>query len=265
MYGDKGFFVRSHAKKQIVRLSKAARFFYKIVANCFKKTIRGPLLYAIIGGRFLAYPKMAKTGPFLRGPGAYGKGRKRMAQSLILASASPRRQELMACTGLPFQVITADAEEIQAGDPEALVMENARRKAKAVWEKHPDSVVLGADTVVYQDGAVLGKPRDQEDARAMLRRLSGAWHTVYTGVCVIVPGGKMDVRCDASRVHFVPLSDADIQRYIGSGEPMDKAGAYAVQGRAGMYVSRIEGSSSNVIGLPMHLVRDMLREAGFSI
>ena len=98
----------------------------------------------------------------------------------------------------------------------------------------------------------------------MLRGLSGAWHTVYTGVCVITPGGHADTRCDASRVQFVPLTDADIQRYIASGEPMDKAGAYAMQGRAGMYVSRIECSSSNVIGLPMHLVRDMLRGAGFS-
>ncbi len=169
----------------------------------------------------------------------------------------------MAYTGIPFQVITADAEEIKAGEPEALVMENARRKALAVWRQHPDSVVLGADTVVYQNGAVLGKPRDQADAQAMLRRLSGAWHTVYTGVCVMGPESDADVRCDASRVQFVPLEDGDIQRYIASGEPMDKAGAYAVQGRAGMFVSRIEGSYSNVIGLPMHLVRDMLRKAGF--
>ena len=171
----------------------------------------------------------------------------------------------MAYTGIPFQVVTADAEEIKTGDPEALVMENACRKARAVWRQHPDSVVLGADTIVYQDGRVLGKPKDQEDARAMLRRLSGAWHTVYTGVCVIQPNGQADTRCDASRVHFVPLTDADIARYIAGGEPMDKAGAYAVQGRAGMYVSRIEGSYSNVIGLPMHLVRDMLRDTGFSI
>ena len=186
-----------------------------------------------------------------------------MAHSLILASASPRRRELMACTGIPFQVITADAEEMKTGDPETLVMENARRKAQAVWRQHPDSVVLGADTIVYQDGAVLGKPKDREDAKTMLRRLSGAWHTVYTGVCVMTPDGKADVRCNASRVQFVSLTDADIDRYIASGEPMGKAGAYAVQGRAGMYVSRIEGSSSNVIGLPMHLARDMLRTAGF--
>ena len=194
---------------------------------------------------------------------AYRKRMNSMAQSLILASASPRRRELMAYTGIPFQVITADAEEMKTGEPEALVMENARRKAQAVWRQHPDSVVLGADTIVYQDRAVLGKPKDQEDARAMLRRLSGAWHTVYTGVCVITPDGKTDTRCDASQVQFVPLTETDIARYIASGEPMDKAGAYAVQGRAGMYVSRIEGSSSNVIGLPMHLVRDMLRKAGF--
>lgn len=185
-----------------------------------------------------------------------------MAYSLILASASPRRRELMACTGVPYQVITADAEELKTGEPETLVMENARRKAQAVWRQHPDSAVLGADTVVYQHGKVLGKPKDQADAKAMLRSLSGAWHTVYTGVCVITPDGKADVRFDASRVQFVPLTDADIDWYIATGEPMDKAGAYAVQGRAGMYVSRIEGSYSNVIGLPMHLVRDMLKKAG---
>ncbi len=187
-----------------------------------------------------------------------------MTPPLILASASPRRRELMAYTGVPYQVITADTEEMKTGEPETLVMENARRKAQAVWRRHPDSAVLGADTVVYQDGAVLGKPRDAEDAKAMLRSLSGAWHTVYTGVCVMTPDGKADTRCDASRVQFVPLTDAEIDWYIASGEPMDKAGAYAVQGRAGMFVSRIEGSYSNVIGLPMHLVRDMLQKAGFT-
>ena len=198
-------------------------------------------------------------------PNAYRKRMDRMTPPLILASASPRRRELMAYTGIPYQVITADAEEMKTGEPETLVMENARRKAQAVWRRHPDSAVIGADTVVYQNGRVLGKPKDQADAKAMLRSLSGAWHTVYTGVCVITPDGQADVRRDAYRVRFVPLTDADIDWYIASGEPMDKAGAYAVQGRAGMFVSRIEGSYSNVIGLPMHLVRDMLREAGFSI
>ena len=186
-----------------------------------------------------------------------------MAAALILASASPRRRELMGYTGIPFEVITADAEETKEGGPEALVMENARRKARAVWEKHPGNVVLGADTVVYQDGQVLGKPRNREDAVRMLHRLSGAWHQVYTGVCVIGKDGAEDVRFDLSRVLFSPLEEETILRYASSREPMDKAGAYALQGVGGMYVERIEGSYSNVIGLPMALTRSMLRAAGF--
>ena len=185
-----------------------------------------------------------------------------MKQPLILASASPRRRELMAYTGLPFEVICADAEEIKTGEPEALVTENARLKARAVAEKHPGRLVLAADTIVYQDGQVLGKPKDEQDARNMLHSLSGKTHTVYTGVCVIGEDGREEARADASRVAFVPLSDEAIDWYIATGEPMDKAGAYAVQGRAGMFVSRIEGSYSNVIGLPMALVRDMLKAAG---
>ena len=171
----------------------------------------------------------------------------------------------MACTGLPFEVITADAEEEKAGDPTALVMENARRKAQAVWNAHPGRLVLGADTVVYQNGTVMGKPRDGEDARRMLKMLSGSWHSVFTGVCLIRPDGQKDVRADEARVQFVPLDDKAIARYILGGEPMDKAGAYAVQGKAGMFVRRIEGSFSNVIGLPMHLVREMLEAAGVDI
>ena len=185
-----------------------------------------------------------------------------MKQPLILASASPRRRELMAYTGLPFEVICADAEEIKTGDPDALVMENARRKARAVARLHPGRLVLGADTVVCQDGRVLGKPKDEQDARDMLRALSGKSHTVYTGVCVISGDGRETVSADASRVEFVPLSEDAISWYIATGEPMDKAGAYAVQGRAGMFVRSITGSYSNVIGLPMALVRDMLKDAG---
>lgn len=168
----------------------------------------------------------------------------------------------MTYTGLPFEVITADAEEVKAGEPLALVKENARRKARAVAEAHPGRMVLSADTVVYLDGKVLGKPRDTADARDMLRRLSGNTHTVYTGVCVMSEDGKEYVDTDATQVEFVPLDDKAIDWYIDSGEPMDKAGAYAVQGRAGMFVQSISGSYSNVIGLPMALVRDMLKTAG---
>ena len=165
-----------------------------------------------------------------------------MEQTLILASASPRRRELMALTGVPFEVITADAEEVKTGDPAELVMENARRKALAVARLHPGRIVLGADTIVYQNGQALGKPRDASDAKDMLRSLSSAWHTVYTGVCVIGADGQADTRYDATRVLFSPLDEAAVERYVASGEPMDKAGAYAVQGRGGLFVRRLEGS-----------------------
>lgn len=190
-----------------------------------------------------------------------------MADTLILASSSPRRKELMGYTGIPFEVITAEAEETGAGRPEELVMENARRKAGAVAEQHPGRLTLGADTIVYldEDDQVLGKPRDRADAARMLALLSGAWHTVYTGVCVIAPDGRQFVRHDASRVLFTPLTPEEIDRYIATGEPMDKAGAYALQGKGGMFVERIEGSYSNVIGLPMALVRRMLLDAGMKI
>lgn len=169
----------------------------------------------------------------------------------------------MGYTGIPFEVITAEAEETKEGGPEALVTENARRKARAVWNAHPGRTVLGADTVVFLSGRVLGKPRDEEDAVRMLRQLSGAWHQVYTGVCVIGKDGAEDVRFDLSRVLFTALEEETIRRYVRTGEPMDKAGAYALQGVGGMYVERIEGSYSNVIGLPLALTRRMLRDAGF--
>lgn len=184
-----------------------------------------------------------------------------MAQSLILASSSPRRRELVGYMGIPFEVITADAEEVKTGAPEALVRQNALLKARAVFAEHPHRVVLGADTIVYQDGKVLGKPKDAKEARDMLAQLAGAWHEVYTGVCVLADG-REDVRCDISRVQFTPLSPETIAAYVRTGEPMDKAGAYALQGKGGMFVRRIEGSYSNVIGLPMSLAREMLIAAG---
>ncbi|MBE5782401.1 MAG: septum formation inhibitor Maf [Clostridiales bacterium] len=184
-----------------------------------------------------------------------------MDQSLILASASPRRRELVGYMGIPFEVICADAEEVKDGAPEVVVQENAYRKALAVALQHPGRVVLGADTIVFQNGKVMGKPRDEKEAREMIHRLSGQWHEVYTGVCVL-KGDHRDVRCDVSRVQFVSLSPEAIAAYVKTGEPMDKAGAYALQGRGGMFVRRIEGSYSNVIGLPMSLTRDMLLAAG---
>ncbi len=183
-------------------------------------------------------------------------------QPLILASASPRRRELLSAMGLQFQVIVAETEEAMTGDPATLVMANARLKAEAVLKIHPDRMILGADTVVCIGQQVLGKPRDEQDAFQMLRSLSGKEHTVFSGVCLI-NNGKADVRYDETKVFFTCLSDDDILRYIASGEPMDKAGAYAIQGKAGMFVEKINGSFSNVIGLPMALVRSMLKDAAF--
>ena len=226
-----------------------------------KKTVLAPLDYVIIKSAFFVYQKTERKKDERR-----EEGRKSMKQPLILASASPRRRELMVYTGLPFEVICAGAEEIKTGEPDVLVMENARRKARAVAALHPGRMVLAADTVVYQDGRVLGKPRDEQDARDMLRRLSGNTHTVYTGVCVIDgKTGKKQTQTDSTEVHFLPIDDASAWRYIRSGEPMDKAGAYAVQGRAGMFVRSISGSYSNVIGLPMAMVREILKAAGADI
>lgn len=162
--------------------------------------------------------------------------------------------------GIPFDIIIADAQEAAQGDPRDVVMQNARLKAEAVQKNHPQRTILGSDTVVSIDGQVLGKPRDEEDAFRMLRALSGRKHKVYTGVCLI-HNGQCDVRCDETDVYFTALSDDEIRRYIATGEPMDKAGAYAIQGIAGMYVEKINGSFSNVIGLPTALVRAMLQAA----
>lgn len=180
-------------------------------------------------------------------------------EEMILASASPRRKELLSSMGIAFSVIVADAQEATEGSPDVLVMENAALKATAVAALHPDRMVLGSDTVVCVDGRVLGKPKDEEDAFCMLRALSGREHQVYTGVCLI-KDGKKDVRCDKTDVFFTSLSDEEIRDYIRTGEPMDKAGAYAIQGIAGMFVEKICGSFSNVIGLPTSLVRQMLKD-----
>lgn len=187
-----------------------------------------------------------------------------MNDEIILASASPRRRELMSCTGIPFTVVSADAKEIETGDPKTVVEQNALLKGEAVAQKYPKRVVLSADTLVSAGGECLGKPRDQEDAKRMLRLLSGSWHEVHTGVALRSAKG-MALRHVVSRVHFVALDEKAIERYVLSGEPMAKAGAYAVQGIGGMFVDAIEGSYSNVIGLPMATVRAMLIEAGYTL
>ena len=186
-----------------------------------------------------------------------------MQKKIILASGSPRRIELLARMGVTFEVVAADVDETASGNASSVVIQLARRKATAVATSRRDSVILAADTVVDCDG-ILGKPADPADAYRMLRALSGRWHAVHTGICTIF---HEQVRCEVaiSRVHFVELTDDDIARYIATGDPMDKAGAYGIQGMAGMFIDEINGCPHNVMGLPMALVKRMLACAGADI
>lgn len=180
--------------------------------------------------------------------------------ALVLASQSPRRRELLATAGIPFLVRVAPVEEIRqpSEHPETYVRRLARSKAEAVWTS-AEEVVLGADTiVVLSEDEVLEKPRDAADARSMLVRLSGREHRVITGICLRHRGGAL-VASEETRVKFAPLDDTEIADYVASGEPMDKAGAYAIQGLASKFVERIDGCYFNVMGLPLSLVYHSLK------
>lgn len=180
---------------------------------------------------------------------------------VVLASNSPRRKELLSLMGIEYIVDVSNADENVGGAPDARVCEISQRKALAVANSYTDAIIIAADTLVY-DEAVLGKPKDKDDAQAMLTHLSGHWHEVYTGVSIYTPkNGRMDTRAEKTRVHFCEMTQAQIRDYIATSEPMDKAGAYAVQGIAGMYIDALDGSYSNVVGLPMHVVREMLEAA----
>ncbi len=182
---------------------------------------------------------------------------------LVLASASPRRQELLRNAGISFEVQPADIpEDALPGEAVKECAERlAREKALAVARQRPQDCVLGADTVVVVDGEILGKPSDAADAARMLRRLSGRVHQVITGVC-LVAGGQCSVASETTSVTVSEISEKEIADYIASDEPMDKAGAYAIQGVASCWIPRIEGDYSNVVGLPVALVWRMLRRAG---
>ena len=185
------------------------------------------------------------------------------AVRLILASASPRRAELLRAAGFEFDVVPADVDERpQPGEqPDAYVCRVALDKARAVAACLPDAVVLAADTCVVVDGLILGKPADGDDAARMLRMLSGRSHVVLTGVAVIGPAGSR-VEASSSHVVVAGLSSVEIAWYVASGEPADKAGAYAIQGLASRFVEAVDGSYSNVVGLPVALVYRLLCEQG---
>ena len=186
-------------------------------------------------------------------------------EKLILASCSPRRKELLTVAGIPFETVVSDVDESCALPVDRAVAVLSARKALAVGQTHPGRFVLGADTLVAVDGEKLGKPADAEDAERMLRLLSGRTHQVYTGVSLLTPTGTLLTEYDRSDVTFCPLSDGEIASYVHSGEPMDKAGGYALQGHASLWITRLEGSYSSVIGLPLHLVRILLLRGGWPL
>ena len=181
--------------------------------------------------------------------------------NLVLASQSPRRKELLAILGLPFSVVPSSIEEIPAAGetPEEFVVRVAREKGMEVASRVSHSVILSADTVVTLDGEILGKPRSTQDAVRMLKKLSGRDHWVYTAVCVVnqVKGETLEAM-DRTRVWFSQLDETQILDYIARENVLDKAGAYAIQGYAGIYITKIEGNYFNVMGLPLPLVHELL-------
>jgi len=187
---------------------------------------------------------------------------------IILASQSPRRSELLKQLGLNFQIRIANIDESNSMGLKAseLVQYLAFEKAKAVAENSSldrDSIVIGADTVVVKDGAILGKPRDKQDAFNMLKGLSGSWHEVMTGIAVIDANSfKYDKCVEITRVKMKELKDETINAYINSGEPLDKAGAYGIQGLGAVLIDRIEGCYFNVVGLPISQLSDILKKYG---
>ena len=205
---------------------------------------------------------------------------------LVLASASPRRQELLRNAGIAFEVQPADIDEapLPGENPRECAERLAREKALAVWKTRPHEVVLGADTVVVIDGSILNKPADLSDAARMLHLLSGRTHEVITGVCVVrraapkpatresretarskiryelleTENGELRTTSESTLVTMSAIPEKEIEEYVATGEPMDKAGAYAIQGRASRWIPRIEGDYTNVVGLPVALVYRLL-------
>ena len=181
----------------------------------------------------------------------------------ILASASPRRKEILENAGFDFEIIVSDVDENITEDlsPSETVEELAKRKALAVWEENKDAVVFGCDTVVAVDGKILGKPRDDDEAFAMIKMLSGKAHTVSTGVCICTED-KISVFSNTTNVEFYPLSDETIRSYVATGESRDKAGAYGIQGFGSVLIKEIKGDYFSVMGLPVSESSRVLADFG---
>lgn len=188
-------------------------------------------------------------------------------EKIILASGSPRRKELLTQIGVTFDIVKAEGEEvITSAVPSDVVKELSEQKAREVAEKCDGAVIIGADTVVAADGQILGKPKDKEDAMRMLRMLQGKDHEVITGVTVLLRNLQKTVQfAEVTKVHVFPMTKEQIKDYIESGEPMDKAGAYGIQGKFAAYVSGIEGDYNNVVGLPIGRLYQEVLKAGMDL
>ncbi len=184
-------------------------------------------------------------------------------RKLVLASSSPRRREILACMGFEFSIVSPELDESPIGneEPAEHVVRLSRAKASSVARQFPDELVVGADTIVVLNNEILGKPFSPAEAVGMLGRLSGKTHTVYTGLALIADRAKIDkADYDVTRITFNDLEQEDILRYVESGEPLDKAGAYGIQGMGSFLVKRYEGEFDTVIGFPSKLFRRLLEE-----
>ena len=189
---------------------------------------------------------------------------------IILASASPRRKELLKQIGFDFEVVTSHVEEkVSSSEPDKVVEELSRQKAEAVREQlsmcHEEMLIIGADTVVALDGCILGKPADSDEAAAMLERLQGRRHEVYTGVTVLYHSAEAadwTVKCfhERTAVFFSPMTKQEIWEYVQTGDPLDKAGAYGIQGFCARYIRAVEGNYDNVVGLPVGVLYQEIKE-----
>jgi septum formation protein len=191
-----------------------------------------------------------------------------MNRKLILASASPRRKKLLNQLGLRFTIIPSkiNEEEYSNLPPIRMVKELAMAKAKAVGKLVEDTVIIAGDTIVLNDGDVLGKPKDKEDAAIMLKKLSGKSHTVLSGLAVLsTSNNKIIVEYDRTEVLMSEITDDEIKKYINTGEPIGKAGSYAIQGLGGIFVEKIDGSYFTVMGLPIHKLQTMLNDFSISV
>ena len=182
-----------------------------------------------------------------------------LREKVILASSSPRRKEILEAAGWPYEAIVAGVDEsLQPNEaPAAYVQRLARSKAEAVAARLPVGLVLGADTTVVIDNHILAQPQDDEDARRMLQLLNGKWHEVLTGVAVVRVGGESRVDYETTRVRFAEMSGKEIDWYIATGEARGKAGAYGIQGAAGLFIEEIQGDYFNIVGLPIRLAYEL--------